>query len=70
MTVIRWIAMACIGGLVQVQYVNAHRVQERKFQRERMRQAAPTREQKAEPCDAHEAPHDAFTNGNHIGGAR
>ena len=23
-----------------------------------------------EPCDAHEAPHDDFTNGNHIGGAR
>ena len=25
---------------------------------------------KAEPCDAHEAPRGTFTNGDHMGGAR
>ena len=29
-----------------------------------------TRHESGEPCDSHEAPHDAITNGNHIGGAR
>ena len=49
MTVIRWIAMASVGGFVQVQYVHAHREQERRFQLELMRHARAPLNQKAEP---------------------
>lgn len=46
MTVIRWIAMASVGGFLQVQYVHPYRKQERKFQRERMHQAIALHAQK------------------------
>ena len=35
-----------------------------------MRRRAIRKQISGEPCDAHEAPHDDFANGNHIGGAR